>query len=215
MAVSTPVDFIPVLLPLFTKGGQNSTESRRRFEDRPRVSRVPFFLFLSLSTPPPSFFIAVVLFLARFTPRADWRWIGGGGGLVVTRGSRRLHRCWITGALGAAIKLHSGGNVGTRAEQIRRQRMNVAGASISRLFRPRVLCPFEIRCACAFTRSSSETASIRIIYIRFGIVKRNSHSQFREIFKVRGFWKIFKARINLKKGKNKKITILSLSKKYP
>lgn len=79
MAVSTPVDFIPVLLPLFTKGGQNSTESRRRFEDRPRVSRVTFFLFLSLSTPPPSFFIAVVLFLARFTPRADWRWIGGGG----------------------------------------------------------------------------------------------------------------------------------------
>lgn len=107
MAVSTPVDFIPVLLPLFTKGGQNSTESRRRFEDRPRVSRVSFFLFLSLFTPPPSFF-----YRSRFISReihtsgglaVDWR----GRRLVVTRGSRRLHRCWITGALGAAIKLHT------------------------------------------------------------------------------------------------------------
>lgn len=152
MAVSTPVDFIPVLLPLFTKGGQNSTESRRRFEDRPRVSRVLFFLFLSLSLYASPLFFYRSRFISREIHTSgglavDWR----GRRLVVTRGSRRLHRCWITGALGAAIKLHSGGNVGTRAEQIRRQRMNVAGASISRLFRPRVLCPFEIRCACAFT----------------------------------------------------------------
>lgn len=178
--------------------------------------RVFLFFYFSLSLYASPLFFYRSRFISREIHTSDglavdWR----GRRLVVTRGSRRLHRCWITGALGAAIKLHSGGNVGTRAEQIRRQRMNVAGASISRLFRPRVLCPFEIRCACAFTRSSSETASIRIIYIRFGIVKRNSHSQFREIFKVLGFWKIFKARINLKRGKNKKITILSLSKKYP
>lgn len=65
MAVSTPVDFIPVLLPLFTKGGQNSTESRRRFEDRPRVSRVPFFLFLSLSLRLPPLFLSQSFYFSR------------------------------------------------------------------------------------------------------------------------------------------------------
>lgn len=44
------------------------------------VFRVFLFFYFSLSLRlPPLFFIAVVLFLARFTPRADWRWIGGGG----------------------------------------------------------------------------------------------------------------------------------------
>lgn len=116
------------------------------------VFRVFLFFYFSLSLYASPLFFYRSRFISREIHTSgglavDWR----GRRLVVTRGSHRLHRCWITGALGAAIKLHSGGNVGTRAEQIRRQRMNVAGASISRLFRPRVLCPFEIRCACAFT----------------------------------------------------------------
>lgn len=143
------------LVFLFTKGRENSTESRRRFERIAHVFRVSFSLSLSLCFAPPSFFIASFYFSrdSHLGQTEGWRGRERERGLVVTRGSHRLHRCWITGALGASIKLHSRGNVGTRAEQIRRQRMNVAGASISRLFRPRVLCPSEMNCACAtYTR---------------------------------------------------------------
>lgn len=155
--VSTPADFIPVLLPL-SSCLQKAERIPRNHVGASRGSPTCFAcpsLSLSLSASP------LLLFLSRrFISReihTSGRLKDGGGErereLVVTRGSHRLHRCWITGALGASIKLHSRGNVGTRAEQIRRQRMNVAGASISRLFRPRVLCPSEMNCACAtYTR---------------------------------------------------------------
>lgn len=101
-----------------------------------RIAHVCFaspFLFLSLSLPPP-LFVAVVLFLREIYTSGGRGWKEDSS---LSLEDSTLHRCWITGAPNAAIKLHSGGNVGTQAEQIRRQRMNVAGVSISRLFRPR------------------------------------------------------------------------------
>lgn len=160
MAVSTPADFIPVLLPL-SSCLQKAERIPRNHVGASRGSPTCFAcpsLSLSLSLLRPSFFFyRVVLFLARFTPRADWRMEGEERERERTRCHSRIPPITpmldYKRPLGASIKLHSRGNVGTRAEQIRRQRMNVAGASISRLFRPRVLCPSETNCACAtYTR---------------------------------------------------------------
>ena len=145
------------LVFLFTKGRENSTESRRRFERIAHVFRVSFSLSLSLCFAPPSFFIASFYFSRDSHLGQTEGWRGEERERERTRCHSRIPPITpmldYKRPLGASIKLHSRGNVGTRAEQIRRQRMNVAGASISRLFRPRVLCPSEMNCACAtYTR---------------------------------------------------------------
>ena len=159
MAVSTPADFIPVLLPL-SSCLQKAERIPRNHVGASRGSPTCFAcpsLSLSLSASP------LLLFLSR---RFISREIHTSGRLKDGGGKRERERTHCHSRippitpmldykrpLGASIKLHSRGNVGTRAEQIRRQRMNVAGASISRLFRPRVLCPSEMNCACAtYTR---------------------------------------------------------------
>ena len=161
MAVSTPADFIPVLLPL-SSCLQKAERIPRNHVGASRGSPTCFAcpsLSLSLSASP------LLLFLSRrFISReihTSGRLKDGGGERERERERTRCHSrippitpmLDYKRPLGASIKLHSRGNVGTRAEQIRRQRMNVAGASISRLFRPRVLCPSETNCACAtYTR---------------------------------------------------------------
>lgn len=105
MAVSTPADFIPVLLPL-SSCLQKAERIPRNHVGASRGSPTCFAcpsLSLSLSASP------LLLFLSRrFISReihTSGRLKDGGGkrererGLVVTRGSHRLHRCWITSAL--------------------------------------------------------------------------------------------------------------------
>ena len=90
------------LVFLFTKGRENSTESRRRFERIAHVFRVSFSLSLSLCFAPPSFFIASFYFSRDSHLGQTEGWRGKRErerGLVVTRRSHRLHRCWITSAL--------------------------------------------------------------------------------------------------------------------
>lgn len=105
MAVSTPADFIPVLLPL-SSCLQKAERIPRNHVGASRGSPTCFAcpsLSLSLSASP------LLLFLSRrFISReihTSGRLKDGGGkrererGLIVTRGSHRLHRCWITSAL--------------------------------------------------------------------------------------------------------------------
>lgn len=104
MAVSTPADFIPVLLPL-SSCLQKAERIPRNHVGASRGSPTCFAcpsLSLSLSASP------LLLFLSRrFISReihTSGRLKDGGGRerereLVVTRGSHRLHRCWITSAL--------------------------------------------------------------------------------------------------------------------
>lgn len=159
MAVSTPADFIPVLLPL-SSCLQKAERIPRNHVGASRGSPTCFAcpsLSLSLCFAPPSFFIASFYFSRDSHLGQTEGWRGEERERERTRCHSRIPPITpmldYKRPLGASIKLHSRGNVGTRAEQIRRQRMNVAGASISRLFRPRVLCPSETNCACAtYTR---------------------------------------------------------------
>ena len=161
MAVSTPADFIPVLLPL-SSCLQKAERIPRNHVGASRGSPTCFAcpslsLSFSLCFAPPSFFIASFYFSRDSHLGQTEGWRGEERERERTRCHSRIPPITpmldYKRPLGASIKLHSRGNVGTRAEQIRRQRMNVAGASISRLFRPRVLCPSETNCACAtYTR---------------------------------------------------------------